>query len=122
VSRRPSTQTGPPTSNSGQSAPTGIKILAALNVLGALLALGLVGTILSADHPLAEVLGIGVVLFVVAGLVFTYGLVTMQYWGWVGTLAFNCLGAALDLFQGNILGLLVSGVIIVYLLSVVDRY
>jgi hypothetical protein len=122
VSRRPSTPTSPPTSTSSTSAPTGIKILAALNVIGALLALGIIGRVLSIDHPLAGVLGLGLLLFIAAGLVFTYGLVTMQYWGWAGTLAFNGLGALLELVSADIIGLIVSGIIIFYLLSVADEY
>lgn len=53
---------------------------------------------------------------------FTYGLLTLQYWGWLGTIAFNALSALLDLVTFDILGVIVSGIIIFYLLNVEDVY
>ncbi|WP_255149472.1 hypothetical protein [Halorarius halobius] len=107
---------------SRDGAPLGIKILAVLNVIGALLALIPIGMLFGVSHPLGPIAGVLLLGFVAAGLVFTYGLVTMQYWGWLGTVVFNGLGLVLDLAMGDLLGLLVGGGILLYLLSKGDLY
>ncbi|MFC7177739.1 hypothetical protein [Halosegnis marinus] len=106
----------------GKSPPLGIWLLAGLNVIGVLFALPLVGRLLGANDPAVVALAAGLSLLLVAGLVFTYGLVTIAYWGWVGTLVVNVLGALLDLLTFDVLGLLVSALVVAYLFAVHDRY
>jgi hypothetical protein len=69
------------------------------------------------SDPLATGAGVLSLLFVGAGLVFTYGLVTLQYWGWLGTAAFTVVGLLLALVGFDILGLLVRGLVLYYLFS-----
>lgn len=114
--------------SSSRDVPTGIKIIAALNVIGALLALPVIGRILSQDHRLAGVIAIGVSILILAGLVVTYGLLTLEWWGWAGSLAFNGLAVFLGLGRSAAqmgdtgVTVLISGAIIFYLLTVGDHY
>lgn len=102
--------------------PLGIKILAGLNVVGALFALALVGRVFAFDHALAPVLGVALLGAIGAGLFFTYGLLTLKYWGWAGTVAFSGLGILVNLFAGNVVPVLVNGIVIAYLAKQRELY
>lgn len=84
--------------------PTGIKILAVLNVFGALLALVPIRRLFALSHPLAPVAGVLLLVFVGAGLVFT------------------AISVVLDLVTADLLGLIVSAAIVYYLFENEDLY
>ena len=110
----PSAQTH---SSGGSDVPLGIVVLAVLNVLGALLALVPIGRLFALSDPVATGAGVFLLLFAGAGLVVTYGLVTLQYWGWFGTAAFTVEGLVLSLASFDVLGLLIRGLVLYYLFS-----
>ncbi len=123
--------------------PTGVTILAVLQLLnsalGLLLSLGVLllgGLVISgmgAENS-GEAVAIGGVLLFLAifflifsliGLIMGYGLWTLRAWAWLGTLIFQGIGIlahivtlfAGDLSGGSVMGLVISGVIINYLLQ-----
>ena len=111
----------PPSSQTRKSAPLGIKLICILGVIAAILTLFVSFRLLGTGGPLAS-LGLLFIVLTFAYLVVIYGLWTVQPWGWTwGMLVFG-FGALMDLFQLDIIGLLISIVIIGYLFSKKDYY
>ena len=104
--------------------PTGVVILAILQLLGALAYLAFGGLLLIAVLPLGIFAIIGafgaLILFIVGiiGLILFYGLWNLKSWAWLWTLIVNILGILGGIMDpiGNIVTLLISVIIVVYLL------
>jgi uncharacterized membrane protein (DUF2068 family) len=121
--------------------PTGVTILAVLQIIGGLLSLlfglsGLLfgGAMVATDAaeatgapldmgPVMMTVGIASVIIGLIGLIAGYGLFTLQGWGWLMAIVFaaaNVLRNLVSLVQGinvpgAIIGIVVSGLIIYYL-------
>lgn len=100
-----------------QSAPLGVKIIAALGIIGGIL--GLVGSVgFTAFGGLAGVvLGLFFAAFSVVVIVVNASLLSLKRWAWKAAIALNGLGAVLDLLTLEVLGMVISLVVLVYLYS-----
>ncbi len=105
--------------------PTGVLILAILQLIGAIswLALGALAFMAGALLlPIFGMLFAIIPLFIgIIGLILFYGLYTLKGWAWLWTLIFNLLGVILGLFGNltdimNLLSLALSAIIVIYLL------
>ena len=114
--------------------PTGVTILAVLQLIGGILSvLGGIGLLFAgatatpdgpgANSGVATVFGFGLIVSGTIGLIAGYGLFTLKGWGWLLAVIFsilNVLSSLWNLIQGNailsaIVGLVVSGLILYYL-------
>ena len=100
-----------------QSAPLGVKIIAALGILGGII--GLFGSFGFAMFGglAGVVLGLFFAAFSVGVIVVNASLLSLKRWAWKAAIALNGLGAVLDLFTLDVLGLVISLVILAYLYS-----
>lgn len=115
-----STTTNPPHS-ANKSAPLGVKIICVLGVIGAIMLFFASFFMMGAGGPF---IGFGLLFMLLAllHLVVVYGLWTVEPWGWTWGMVVFAFGAVMDVFQGQIFGLLISIVLIVYLYSKKDYY
>jgi uncharacterized membrane protein (DUF2068 family) len=123
--------------------PTGVTILAILQIIGGILSLifGLSslffgGLMVASDAaattgaeidvgPILLVAGVVALVSGVIGLIAGYGLFTLQGWGWTLALVFsvlNIIRSLLGIFQGGsipgaIIGIVISGLIMYYLMT-----
>ncbi|MFW9848676.1 MAG: hypothetical protein ACFFF4_06025 [Candidatus Thorarchaeota archaeon] len=103
--------------------PIGIVILAILQLLSALFYLASGALIIIATLPLGifAIFGafVGLIFLIVGiiGLILFYGLWNLKGWAWLWTLIINILGVlgAIGNPIGNIIGLAISIIIIIYL-------
>lgn len=101
--------------------PLGITLLCVLASLGVVVGfLGSLG-LMAAGGP-GPVLGLLVLGLTVARAVVIYGLWTLQYWGYKWSIIVYGFGAVLDLFRGQLLGVLISILIVVYLLTKAEYF
>ncbi|MFW9845415.1 MAG: hypothetical protein ACFFD6_01600 [Candidatus Thorarchaeota archaeon] len=104
--------------------PTGVLILAILQLLSALawLATGILILMAFGFDPIALLLGAFLSFFFlivgIIGLILFYGLWTTKGWAWLWTLIINILGILLAIGDpiGNIIPLAISAIIVIYLL------
>ena len=66
--------------------------------------------------------GVLVLALAVGQAVVLYGLWTLKSWAWVVALVFYGLGALLDLFQLDVVGLLISLVVVAYVHGKAEYY
>jgi len=100
-------------SSTGRSPPLGIKIICVLGALGG--GLGLFGSlVLLGASPLV---GLFALVISIAQLIVVVGLWNLRSWAWSLALVVYGLGALGDVLEGDILGLLISLIVIGYLLS-----
>jgi hypothetical protein len=105
----------------GESVPLGVVLLAALGVVtGVIQLLGGLGSFLSG--PLGFLGGTVGVAFAVGQILTLVSLVRLRRWALTVTLLVIGLGALASLVSGQLLLLLVQGVVAGYLLSVADRF
>ncbi len=103
--------------------PIGIVILAILQLLSALYWLAMAAIIAGATLPLGifAIIGafVGIIFLIVGiiGLILFYGLWSTRKWAWLWTLIINVIGilGAITDPLGNIIGLAINIIIIVYL-------
>lgn len=109
--------------------PLGITIICLLGFLNAismiLIGLGLVGVAslagLTGTVVGSVISGLGItggLAFLVLGIltfVIVYGLWEMQKWAWSWTIFFEGLAFILSLLSGNVIGVIISGIIVAYL-------
>ncbi|AFZ74413.1 hypothetical protein [Natronobacterium gregoryi] len=116
-----SSPTANPPRQTGKQAPLGVKIICVLGVLASILTLFVSLQIMTSGGQFA---GLGLLFLALTGayLVVIYGLWTVQPWGWTWGMIVFVFGAVMDLFQGEVLSLLISLVIIAYLYSKRDYY
>jgi len=125
------------------SRPTGVTILAVLQIIGGILSLIfgvsslLFGGLMVASDaaantgaeidpgPILLVAGLVAIVSGLIGLIAGYGLFTLKGWGWTLALVFsvlNIIRSLLGMFQGGnvvgaIIGIVISGLIIYYLMT-----
>jgi hypothetical protein len=105
------------------SKPTGILILAILQLLQALvaLALGALALMVALALPiLGLILAIVPLILGLIGLILFYGLWTLKGWAWLWTLIINILGIIFGIFgdltsMSNLISLGISVIIVIYL-------
>lgn len=100
-----------------QSAPLGVKIIAALGILGGII--GLFGSLgfTMFGGIVGVVLALFFAAFSVGVIVVNASLLTLKRWAWKAAIALNGLAAILDLFTLDILGVVISLVLVAYLYS-----
>ena len=103
------------------SAPLGIKIICVLGAIVTIFTFFISFRIMTAGGPFVS-LGLLFVFLGLAYLVVLYGLWTLQPWGWTWAMIVFIFGAIMDLVQVQILGLLISLVIIGYVYSKKELY
>ena len=103
------------------SAPLGIKIICVLGAIVTIFTFFISFRIMAAGGPFVS-LGLLFVFLGLAYLVVLYGLWTLQPWGWTWAMIVFIFGAIMDLVQVQILGLLISLVIIGYVYSKKELY
>jgi len=106
--------------------PTGVILLAILQLIGALaaLAVGALALMAFLIIPIFSFLAILALipLFIgIIGLILFYGLFTMKGWAWFWTLIINLIGLILGLFGNlvdpmNLVSLALNAIIVIYLL------
>lgn len=98
-------------------APLDIKLYAVLNVVGApLIGLIVVDSLTATVEPLVALFVLAVLAVVGVNFLFLYGLLTLQPWGWIGSLAVHSLGAVIALISANVQGTVIAGLVVFYLL------
>jgi hypothetical protein len=106
------------------SKPTGIVILAILQLLEALVALAIGALALIAGALLLPIFGLLLAFFPlligIIGLILFYGLWTLKGWAWLWTLIINILSIILGLLGNladmtNLLSIAISVIIVIYL-------
>jgi len=104
-----------------ESVPLGVVLLAALGIVtGVLQLLGGLGSFLSG--PLGFLGGTVGVVFAIGQIVTLVSLLRLRRWALTVTLLVIGVGALASLVSGQLLGLLLEGVVATYLLSVADRF
>ncbi|MHA3962414.1 MAG: hypothetical protein AM325_002635 [Candidatus Thorarchaeota archaeon SMTZ1-45] len=105
--------------------PTGVLILAILQLIGAISWLALGAFLLMAGAMLLPIFGMLMAFFPliigIIGLILFYGLWTLKGWAWLWALIFNLLGAVIGLLGNltdimNLISLAISVIIVIYLL------
>jgi len=99
-----------------RTAPTGIKIYCVLAALGGLYALVLSLGILGAGGSFT-VLGLLVAALAVGYFVVIYGLWTLEPWGWTWGMILFTLDLLVDLLRADVVGVLISALLLAYLAS-----
>jgi len=100
-------------SSSQPSPPLGIKIICVLGALGGIF--GLLGSLVMLGA--SPLLGLFALVISAAQLVVVFGLWNLRSWAWTVAMVVYGLGALGDILGGNVVGLLISLIVIVYLLS-----
>lgn len=107
--------------SSADTAPLGIKIICVVfglvSVFGLFPSLG----ILFHGRVFAPI-GILLLAYFIGLLVVLYGLWTLQSWAWPWALVFLGTDALIKLVTVNVLGLLISFIVLVYIVSKEDHY
>ncbi len=112
------------------SKPTGVMILALLQLVSALSWLALGALAFIAGAMLLPLFGMLLAFFPliigIIGLILFYGLWTQKGWAWFWTLIINLLGVILGLLGNltdivNLLSLAISAIIVIYLLLPATR-
>ncbi|MFX1579283.1 MAG: hypothetical protein ACFFBJ_06510 [Promethearchaeota archaeon] len=105
--------------------PTGVMILAILQLISAISWLAVGGLALIAGAMLLPIFGMLLAFFPliigIIGLILFYGLWTLKGWAWLWTLIINLLGLILGLLGNltdimNLISLAISALIVIYLL------
>lgn len=114
-SRRVAPSTAGPTSS---RPPSGVVIICIVGAIG--VAFTLLGSLVAlAASP---ILGLAF-LALAAGYAFVLvGLWRLERWAWKWGLVLYGLGAFLDLLSANVIGLLISVLVVVYLLAIEDEF
>lgn len=103
------------------TAPPGIKIICIIGWLGALFAffvgLGLLGV-----GGIGALLGVFLLLISVGQAVVFVGLWGLRNWAWKWTLILEGIGIVLQLYQTNVVGVLIGLVVFGYVFSKADLY
>jgi hypothetical protein len=106
------------------SRPTGVTILAILQLLGALVllvvgALALMAFMLIPVFSFFAILALVPLFFGIIGLILFYGLWNMKSWAWLWTIIVNLLTIITSIFDpiGNIIQLAISLIIVIYLFT-----
>lgn len=98
-------------------APLDIKLYAALNVVGApLIGLIVVDNLTATVEPLSILFVLFVLALVGVNFLLVWGLLTLQWWGWAGSVGLHSLGALLAFLAIDLQGALVGGIVALYLL------
>ena len=116
---RSSSYTAQSGSRGRSDVPVGIYVIVAIGLLGSVF--GVLGALELAAN------GYGIfaaVIFVLAAVeaVAVLGLLGLKAWALMLCLVLYGLGGFVDLFRGNLIGLILSAVVIAYLLSIADRF
>lgn len=100
-------------SSSKPSTPLGIKIICVLGALG-----GVVGLFMSlVAMGASPLLGLFGLVISAAQLVVVHGLWNLRSWAFTVAIIVYGLSAVMDLLTANVLGLLISLIVVVYLVS-----
>jgi hypothetical protein len=104
------------------SRPTGVTVLAILQLLGALVLIFVGGLAVMAALLLAPLLILFAafpLIFGIIGLILFYGLWNMKSWAWIWTIVVNLLTIITSIFDpfNNLIQLIISLIIVVYLFS-----
>jgi hypothetical protein len=106
------------------SRPTGVTILAILQLLGALVllfvgVLALMAFMVVPIFSIFAILALFPLIFGIIGLILFYGLWNLKSWAWIWTIVVNLLTIITSILDpiGNIIQLAISLIIVVYLFS-----
>lgn len=103
---------------SNRSTPLGVVIIALLGGLSGLL--GLLGSLAALGvNPLFGLFGL---ILSVGQLAVAVGLFNLNPWAWKWALVIYGLGAVLSLVGGDVIGVIIDVIVVVYLLSVGDHF
>ena len=104
-----------------KSAPIGIKIICILGAIVSVFTFFISLRIFAAGGPFVS-LGLLFMFLTVAYVVVLYGLWTVQSWGWTWGMIIFIFGIIMNLFELDIIGILIGVVIVGYLYSKREFY
>ncbi|MFO7835420.1 MAG: hypothetical protein R6V83_02105 [Candidatus Thorarchaeota archaeon] len=104
-----------PSDNKGR--PLGITVLAILQMIGALITLGLGVTIMAfgSISPFYGIMGGILVIFGLISFYVGYGLWTMKSWAWKLAMIVNIINIVIGVITQNWVGIIIPLIIVIYL-------
>ncbi|MGV9104027.1 MAG: hypothetical protein ACOC38_02280 [Promethearchaeia archaeon] len=111
----PMADTDEPSGNKGR--PLGITVLAILQMIGALITLGLGVTIMAfgSISPFYVIMGGSLVIFGLISFYVGYGLWTMKSWAWKLAMIVNIINIVIGVITQNWVGIIIPLIIVIYL-------
>ncbi len=111
----PMADTDEPSGDKGR--PLGITILAILQMIGALITLGLGVTIMAfgSISPFYGIMGGILVIFGLISFYVGYGLWTMKSWAWKLAVIVNIINIVISVITQNWVGIIIPLIIVIYL-------
>lgn len=117
----PSTRDGRPSNRRPSGRPLGVTILCVIGAIGVFF--GVIGSFgLIASGGPGPILGLVVLALTVGQGIALVGLWSLQYWGYKWSLVFYGLSLVLDLVTVDVLGVVISVLIVGYLVSKADHF